>query len=130
MRRMVERSVRLGIDHVSKSLLQRDPGRPCRRLLEFPRVADKIPDVARPHQRWVGDRLYPHTHQVRQPGEELPQGDTFTTRNIVRFARHAVLQQSNVGADYIANIQKVANRLEVSGRDTVDGVSARGAEAL
>jgi hypothetical protein len=41
-----------------------------------------------------------------------------------------VLQQSNVGPDYIANIQEIANRLEVPGGDTVDGGSARGAEAL
>ena len=66
----------------------------------------------------------------RQAGEELPQCHTFPARDVVGLARHAVLQQSNVGPGHVTNIEQVTDRLQVSRSHTVGACCPGGTEPL
>src|SRR4051812_3069186 len=98
MRRMVDRSVRLGIYHFPESLLESDTRRPPGRFVEFGRVADKIVNVTRSHQSRIRNWLHIDAHKTGQAREEVPESHAFSAGDVVCLACNSVLEQTDVRA--------------------------------
>src|SRR5215218_6327674 len=130
IRRMVDKSVRLGIYHFPKSLLESDTGRPPRGSLEFGRVADKIVNVTRSHQSRIRYWLHVGANETSQSNEDVPESHAFPSRNIVCLAGNSVLEQTHIGAYYVPDVENVSHWLQVAGGHTVGTCSRGGPQSL
>ena len=115
--RIVERSVRFGMNHVVKRSFKRNARLPPGYLPQLGRITNQVFDIGRAGEVGVDRRLGIHPEKFSNHGEDLPDTVPLPTGHVVSLTDGAPIQQRDVGRHDVSHVEEVPHRVEVAGRD-------------
>src|SRR5262249_53088702 len=103
------------LEEVGEGLLERDHALPAQSLLDLLPTAAQHRDVGRPEPSWILANLDEPEHRPLGQEVEDPLDRPLHARaEVVHLARRAPLEESPVAAHDVADIGKIARRLEIA----------------